>query len=169
MDIMHLIIDYIARTNLFNFVIFAGIIIFLIIKLDVKSKIESARVSVDETIHESETAKKDSEDKLSSIEESMKNLSADVDKIVTQAEENAKLVGDKITEDTKKSIAVIHDNAQKVVENNHIILKNDIIRRASLASVEVAKAHIIEELKQNKDLHDRLIDESINTIEGLEL
>ena len=169
MDLVNIIIDYIARTNLFNFVIFAGIIIFLIIKLDVKSKIESAREAVDETIHDSETAKTVSEEKLSSIEESMKNLSADVDKIVSQAEENAKLVGEKIEEDTKKSIAVIHDNAQKVVENNHIILKNDIIRRASLASVEVAKAHIIEELKRNEGLHDKLIDESINTIEGLEL
>ena len=169
MDLINIIIDYIARTNLFNFVIFAGIIIFLILKLDVKSKIESARESVDETIHDSETAKTVSEEKLSSIEESMKNLSADVEKIVSQAEENAKLVGEKIEEDTKKSIAVIHDNAKKVVENNHIILKNDIIRRASMASVEVAKAHIIEELKRNEGLHDKLIDESINTIEGLEL
>ncbi len=169
MDLINIIIDYIARTNLFNFIIFAGIIIFLVIKLDVKSKIESSRISVDETIHDSEAAKTTSEEKLSSIEESMKNLSADVEKIVSQAEENAKLVGEKIAEDTKKSIAVIHENAQKVVENNHNILKNDIIRRASLASVEVAKAHIIEELKHNEGLHDKLIDESINTIEGLEL
>lgn len=163
------VIDYIARTNLFNFAIFAGIIIFLVIKLDVKSKLTEAKEAVDTTITDAETAKADSEEKLSAVEKSMENLSEEVDKILLQAEENAKLVGNKIVEDTKKSVALIHDNAQKAIENSHVILKNDIIRRASLASVEVAKAHIIEELQRNGELHNKLIDESIDMIEGVEL
>ncbi|MCQ2743916.1 MAG: ATP synthase F0 subunit B [bacterium] len=163
------VIDYIARTNLFNFIIFAGVIVALIIKLDVKSKLDDAKKSIDESINESETVKTNSEEKLSAIEKSMENLSDEVDNILNQADENAKLVGNKITNDTKISTALIHENAQKVIENNRIILKNDIIRRATLASVEVAKSHIIEELKRNAELHNKLIDESINTIEGVEL
>ncbi len=169
METLNPIIDYIARTNLFNFAIFAGIIVFLIVKLDVKSKLSESKESVDVTITDAEKAKTDSEEKLTSIEKSMENLSDEVDKILSLAEENAKLVGNKILEDAKHSVAVIHDNAQKAIENSQVILKNDILRRASLASVEVAKAHIIEELKRNGELHNKLIDESINMIEGVEL
>ena len=43
-------------------------------------------------------------------------------------------------------------------------MKNDLIKRATLASVEVAKSHIINELNNNQDLHNKLIDESIEAI-----
>ena len=72
-------IDYIARTNLFNFVIFAGIIIYLVVKLRVGSKIEDAKVSVDETIMASESAKVESEKKLEDIQDSMAHLEEDID------------------------------------------------------------------------------------------
>jgi F0F1-type ATP synthase membrane subunit b/b' len=168
-DILHQIIDYIARTNLFNFVIFAGIIAFLVKKLDVKSKMETAVTEVEETIKESETVKTESEEKLSNIEESMKNISDEVDKILNNSKENAKLVGEKILSDTNYSVTVIQENAVKAIENSRVILKNDIIRRAALASVEVAKSHIEEELKRNPDLHNKLIDESVSEIEGIEI
>ena len=47
-----------------------------------------------------------------------------------------------------------------------MILKNELLKRASLASVEVAKNHIVNELSWNQGLHDKLIDESIEAIEG---
>ena len=47
-----------------------------------------------------------------------------------------------------------------------MIMKNELLKRASLASLEVAKSHIIHELNNNKELHDKLIDESIDAIEG---
>ena len=55
------------------------------------------------------------------------------------------------------------------VENKKTVLRNDLIKRASTASIEVAKNHIINELNNNYDLHQRLIDESIEAIEGVEL
>jgi len=169
MDILNQIIAYIARTNLFNFVIFAGIIIFLIKKLDVKSKLADAVTDVENSVNESEEVKAASEEKLSTIENSMNNLSAEIDTILEQSEENAKLVGEKIAADTKSAITLIKENTQKAIENNKILLKNDILRKASLASIEVAKSHIIEELKRNPDLHNKLIDESIESIEGTEI
>lgn len=163
------ILDYLARTNLFNFIIFASIIIFLIKKLRVGAKMEDSIVSVKETIEESETAKTESEVKLSNIEESMAHLSDEIDAILTESDERAKLVGTKILEDAQKAALVVKDNAQKALENSRVLLKNDLIRRASIASIEIAKSHIINELNKNSELHDRLIDESIDKIEGVEL
>lgn len=163
------ILPSLSISVLSNFIVFSTVIIILICRLNVKSKLENAVEEVDNSIKESEETKVESEKKLSSIEESMNHLSEEVDLIIKQSEDNAKLVGEKIAEDTEKSLVVLKENTQKVIENNSNSLKNDIIRRASLASVEVAKAHIIEELEHNPDLHERLIDESVNAIEGAEL
>ena len=169
MDILHQILNYIARTNLFNFIIFASIIVLIVKKLNVKGKMESAVQEVEESINLSEETKIESEKELNVIEQSMTRLSEEVNSIIEQAEENATLVGSKILSDAENSVIQIRQNAQNAIENSKIILKNDIIRRASLASVEVAKAHILKELKRNSDLHEKLINESIESIEGIEL
>lgn len=166
---MNAVIDYIARTNLFNFIIFAGIIIFLVKKLKVNAKMENSVVEINKTIENSETAKSESETKLSAIEESMTHLADEVDAIIAESDERAELVGAKIIDGAEKAVLVVKDNTEKALENSRMLLKNDLIRRASLASVEIAKAHILEELSKNVDLHNKLIDESIDAIEGVEL
>jgi len=161
------IIDYIARTNLFNFVIFAGIIALIVKKLHVKDELEKAKNTVNETIQTSEAAKTESENKLNDVQESLSHLSNEIDLIIEESEKNSKLVGEKILEDAKQNALTVKDNATKALKNSTILLKNDLIRRASLASVEVAKAHIIEELSRNADLHNKLIDESIEALKGI--
>ena len=162
------VLDYIARTNLFNFIIFAGIIIYLIIKLNVKESLEKGAESVAEKIDASQTAKEESETKLQTIEEKVANLEEEVDGIIKQSEANAELVGGQIISDANKSAENIKTNTLKLIENKTGVLKNDIMRRASLASVEVARGHIINELNNNADLHNKLIDESVEAINELE-
>lgn len=169
MDIFTNILDYLARTNLFNFIIFAGIIIFLVKKLKVRAKMDDSIAAVKDTITESETVKLESEKKLGDIEESMAHLEDEIDAIVAESDERAKLVGEKIVDDANKTALVIQDNANKAIENSRVLLKNDLIKRASLASVKIAKDYILAELSKNSELHDRLIDESIEKIEGVEL
>lgn len=160
------IINYIARTNLFNFVIFLSIIIFLVKKINVAEKLETAQISVKDTIVESESVKVQSEERLNKIEEAMSHIEEEIDSILEKSEENAKLVGEKIIQDAEKSALIIRENTGKALENSRRILKNELLKRASLASVEVAKNHIINELSWNQGLHDKLIDESIEAIEG---
>ena len=163
------VIDYIARTNLFNFIIFASIIAYLFIKLDVIGGLNKGTEGVAEKIDDSETAKDESEVKLKTIEDKIANLEEEVDNIIKQSETNAEKVGEQIITDANKSADNIQTNTLKLIENKTGIVKNDIMRRASLASVEVAKGHIINELNNNSDLHNKLIDESIESINGVEL
>ena len=121
-----------------------------------------------ENINKSETAKEESEVKLKSIEEKVANLEEEVDGIIKQSEANAELVGGQIISDANKSAENIKTNTLKLIENKTGVLKNDIMRRASLASVEVARGHIINELNNNADLHNKLIDESVEAINELE-
>lgn len=163
------IINYIARTNLFNFAIFLSIILFLVHKMDINSKLEQSRVEVGAVIEESKSVKAESETRLNSIEESMSHIEEEIESILIKSEENAKLVGAKILEDAEKTAIVVRENAEKAIENSRMILKNELIKKATLASVEVAKSQILNELNQNQGLHDRLIEESINAIEGVQL
>ena len=161
-------LDYILRTNLFNFVIFAGIITFLFIKLDVIGGIEQSKNSVKENVEASENAKKESEENLSEIENKISNLENEINEIISKSTDNAKLVGNQIINDANRAVENIKDNSKKLVENKITTLKNDILKRASLASVEVAKNHIINELNNNYDLHERLIEESLQTLDNVE-
>lgn len=161
-------LDYILRTNLFNFVIFAGIITFLCIKLDVIGGIEQSKNSVKENVEASENAKKESEENLSEIESKVSNLENEINEIISKSTDNAKLVGNQILNDANRTVENIKDNSKKLVENKITTLKNDILKRASLASVEVAKNHIINELNNNYDLHERLIEESLQTLDNVE-
>lgn len=146
-----------------------SIIIYLAHKMDVKGKLEQSKADVATVIEESKTVKAESETRLASIEESMANIGTEIEEILVKSEENAKLVGEKIVSDAEKNVLVIRDNASKAIENSRLILKNDLIKRATLASVEVAKSQILAELNANQDLHNKLIEESINAIEGVQL
>jgi len=163
------VLDYIARTNLFNFIIFASIIAYLFVKLDVIGGLEKGSHTVEEKIDSSKNAKEESETKLKTIEDKIANLEEEIEGIIKQSENNAELVGGQIIAEANKSVENIKANTLKLIDNKTGVLKNDIMKRASLASVEVAREHIINELNNNYDLHNKLIDESIETINGVEI
>ena len=163
------VLDYIARTNLFNFIIFAGIICYLIIKLDVKGCLEKGADSVAEKIENSTTSKSESEIKLQTIEDKVSGLAEEIDGIIKQSQANAELVGSQILADADKTADNIQGNTLKLIENKTGVIKNDIMRRASVASVEVAREQIINELDNNSELHNRLIDESVEAVNGVDL
>ena len=153
-----------------NFVLFAGILCYVILKTaKAPEQIKKMQDEITESINVSETAKSESETTLSTIENSLAHIEEEIDAILAKTEENAKLIGEKILEDARKAALTIKENSDKTIENNRIALKNELLRRASIASIEVAKAHIAEELNRNSELHDRMIDESINAIEGIKI
>lgn len=155
-----------ATSVLSNFVVFSTIIIFVMTRIvNTSSLIETAQKSVVEEIYASENVKVESEAKLSKVEESMAHIEEEIESILSKSEQNAKLVGEKILIDADKSIQILQDNTAKSIENSQVLLKNDLIKRVSLASVEVAKKQILQELNNNQGLHDRLIDESLESID----
>ena len=161
-------LPYISRSVLSNFIMFV-IIISWVVKRQVHpvKMLEDAQKIVVDSIMESESVKVKSEERLSSIEESMASIEDEIDSILEKSKENATLVGEKVLQDGRKTALIIQENVDKTLVNNRTALKNELLKRASLASVEVAKNHILNELNNNSDLHDKLIDVSIVVIEGI--
>ena len=163
------ILDYISRTNLFNFIIFFSIIIFICKKIKLGSKLDDAKQIITERVEDSKSERETSEKNLRNIEDIIAHLSEEIDEILEKSKTNAKLVGEKILEDANVLASGIKENSKKVVENKTALLKNDLLKKASEASIEVAKNHIINELNNNYELHNRLIDESVDAISGVNL
>ena len=162
------IFSYQARAVLANFIVFAGVIAFVIIKVANTSKVLSdAQQSVSDEIYNSEQIKVESMTRLSGIEDSMANIEEEIDEILSQSAQNAQLVGEKILAEADKSVLVLRENTEKSIMNSRTGLRNDLLKRTSMASVEIAKQHIQQELNNNQELHDRLIDESIEAINVL--
>lgn len=159
------IFPFISRAVLSNFVLFA-VILVAVLRYGAKapSKIQKMQEDITETIEISKVTKNESETKLNRMEESIAHLSDEIEAILTETEGKAKLVGEKIIEDANKTVLIVKDNTVKTIENSRVLLKNDLIKRASLASIEIAKSHILEELNKNSELHNRLIDESIEAV-----
>lgn len=168
MESIRLIWEYIGRTNLFNFIIFLSVFILIWKTAKLGDMLERAKQGVIDHIEESKSKKADSEDHLKQIEETVSHLGEEIEGLIKKSEDNAKLVGEKILQDAGNMAEGIRDNARKVVENKSALLKNDILRRASQASIDVARNHIINELRDNDGLHQKLIDESIEAINGIE-
>ena len=99
------IINYIGRTNLFNFVIFLAIIIFVCKKINVTGKLEAAKKDVVNNIENSKTAKSDSESTLKAIEESVAHIEEEIDEIIKKAEENARIHEENRIADLKEHCA----------------------------------------------------------------
>jgi F0F1-type ATP synthase membrane subunit b/b' len=156
---------FISRAVLANFAVFALVIGFVLRQaVHPKAILEQAQTAIENEIKKSEVAKEESDTELDAIQKSSKNLKKEVNAILKKSEENAKNVGEKILQDAETTAIIVRDNTDKIIENNQILLKNELIRRASLASIEVAKSHIINELNNNQELHDKLIDESIEAL-----
>ena len=154
-----------ARAVMSNFIVFAMIIGFVLKQaVHPKAILEQAQTVVENEIKDSITAKDESEEKLATTQKSSRGVKKEINAILKKSEENAQLVGAKIIEDAKKTALVVQDNTEKTIETNLALLKNDILKRASLASIEIAKAQIINELNNNSELHDKLINESIEAI-----
>ena len=144
------VLDYIAKTNLFNFIIFAAVFALIFWKIDLIGLLEKGRQSIAEKIEDSETKRNEAEAGLQTIEDKVSNLENTVKELIVKSEENANIVGEKMISDANNTAQNIKSGTIKLTEN-----------KAALA-----KSHILNELMSNKELHNKLIDESIDAING---
>ena len=159
------ILPFISRAVLANFIVFS-LIIYAVMRQAVhpKAMLEQIQTKIETEIKDSEVAKEESETKLNAIQKSAKNVKKEINNILKKSEENAQLIGEKILKEAEDTAQNIRENTEKTIENDVVLVKNDLIKRVSLASIEIAKTHIINELNNNQELHDKFINESIEAL-----
>ena len=106
---------------------------------------------------------------LAKAEDSVKNVATEVETILSDAKATASKMSEKIAADAKLQAERIKKNAKKIIDAEEKIIYNLLMKKASKASLEVAKSHIKDTLRNNEALQDKYIHESIDKLDGLNL
>ena len=157
----------IVKSNAFNFLILLGLIIFAIKFFKVGSLIEKACTKVKETVENSDLEKENSKVELQKANETIKNIANEVKEIFDNAQKSAELMGEKILKDADLQAKNIEQNAKKVMEFESKKVALNLTQKTALASLEVAKNHIKNTLKEKPQYHNDFIQKSIDELDRL--
>ncbi len=157
----------IVKSNAFNFLILLGLIIFAIKFFKVGSLIEKACTKVKETVENSDLEKENSKVELQKANETIKNIANEVKEIFDNAQKSAELMGEKILKDADLQAKSIEQNAKKVMEFESKKVALNLTQKTALASLEVAKNHIKNTLKEKPQYHNDFIQKSIDELDRL--
>ena len=159
----------ILHSNVINFLIMIGFIAIIIKRLDVKSIIDDNHKKIVQKINKSNDDVKIALTKYKKAKENLDNVHFETDMIV----ENSKKTLENIEEQSKNELDEIKEHLEKTlskdidreVQNTY----NDITRSIAKASSALSYENIKQALSQNPQLHQKYIDECINSIDGLAL
>ena len=157
----------IVKSNAFNFLILLGLIIFAIKFFKVGSLIEKACTKVKETVENSDLEKENSKVELQKANETIKNIANEVKEIFDNAQKSAELMGEKILKDADLQAKSIEQNAKKIMEFESKKVALNLTQKTALASLEVAKNHIKNTLKEKPQYHNDFIQKSIDELDRL--
>ena len=157
----------IVKSNAFNFLILLGLIIFAIKFFKVGNLIEKACLKVKETVENSDLEKENSKVELQKANETIKNIANEVKEIFDNAQKSAELMGKKILKDADLQAKSIEQNAKKVMEFESKKVALNLTQKTALASLEVAKNHIKNTLKEKPQYHNDFIQKSIDELDRL--
>ena len=159
----------ILHSNVINFLIMIGFIAIIVKRLEVKEIIDENHKKIVQKINKSNDDVKVALTKYEIAKENLNNVHFETDMIV----ENAKKTLENIEEQSKNELDEIKEHLEKTlskdvdreVQNTY----NDITSSIAKASSALSYENIKQALIQNPQLHQKYIDECINSIDGLAL
>lgn len=161
--------NLILHSNLFNFAFFMLIIIVICIKVDVPAVLEKMKEKVSSEIENSKETKEKSLSDLADANMQYSKLPQELENISDNAKQKSESLSKQIALETEQKISNIEKNTQNILSAEQKHVASDLISKLGVKSVEFAKYDIIEELKNNPQLHDKFIEESIAKLDEVVL
>lgn len=159
----------ILTSNLFNFVVMLFVLGWIIKKFDIAGLLEKGRQNIENNIKASKDAKEKAIDELYKTQEQTKEVDKEIFEILDKSDKNATIVGEKLVNDAKKQATEFNKTLEKTIDSNIKALNLNLSNKTAEASIQIAKKHIEKELENNKDLHMKFINESIDALNGVKL
>ncbi len=155
--------ENIIHSNAINFVILAGIIGWLGIPR-IKRAIEDKADRTAAEINNSVKAKEEAEQNLEEVKSDYAKTPQEAENIKNTALNTLKSLEQKVKEDTEKAKQAIINNTDKVIKNEVTKINTILTKEAVQTSVEESIQDIQKKLRDIEDLHDRLIEQSIEKL-----
>lgn len=147
-----------------NFLILFGGLAFLLAK-PMRRFLSEMSLAVEGTIKDTEKAKIDAQEKLRSLQERMLTLEREVRKIRSEGEEAGRRERERTLDLARQEAGRIKEFASQEIHALTQTARAEIRERAAETAVNLARARI--ERRLTAELHSRLIDESIRSLESL--
>lgn len=157
----------IAESNVLNFLVLVVIFWFVFSKIQIGNIFLSLKKNIENEVNNSIEKKKISEDKLHEAQSLMANTDIDVQNIISNSENSAKIMAENIIKQADTQIEIIENNAKKVIENDIQKTKRVLTKETAKASISVLTNKIKKSLDENSDIHQKYIDEAIDKLDSL--
>lgn len=161
--------NLILESNLINFIVVFVIMAYIIKKINVGDKIENVRKTIKSYVDESSNEKAAAEKELSQIQAKIEHLQDDIKDIEATAQNNIKGFENKIQEEIYEKKKDIDKNAERILNLETKNFKDKLSSVLSEASINLARKNAIEQLKNNRELHNKYINEALEGIDKINL
>ena len=157
----------IIESNLLNFLVLLGIFWFIFSKIKIGNIFSSLQKNIENEVNNSVETKKISENKLQEAQNLMAKTEDDVQNIISDSENSAKIMSENIIKQADEQIKIIENNAKKVIENDIQKTKRSLTKQTAKASIDMLLNKIKRNLDEYSDLHQKYIDDAINKLDSL--
>lgn len=159
----------IVKSNAFNFIVMLLLLGWLLKKVDMASMMEKIKIDVINAIEKSKQEKENAKVELLNAEKAVENLDTEISERLDNAEKHANDVFNGILNNAQNKVQQITANIKKTVETEEKTISSKLTSKTVTASVELAQNHIKQLLKDNPELHEKYINESIEDLDRIKI
>lgn len=157
------------QSNTLNFIIVLACLVWIILKLDIGSKLEDAKNLVKSYVNEAENEKLNAEKSLAEINLKVQKLPEEIKEIERSVKNSIDSLASKSKKDIEEKIRDIDNNVSRIMDLETKKFKSKLTSILSEASVNLAKDNALKQLENNREMHDKYIYEAIDEIDGMNL
>lgn len=161
--------NLIVQSNTFNFIVLLVILAIIWQKLNVSTVIEKMKSEIVAFIENSNTERENSEKHLADTKKSIENIETEIKATLDKSKELAQNVFEEIQEMAAKSVEKIEANVDKILDNETRKVNTKLSNETADHAVELATTKLKDMFAQNKELHNKHIDEAIETLDRINL
>lgn len=163
------IIDFILKTNTFNFFILFLCFALLAHYLKLGEKLENLKNAVIKRIEDAKSEKENALTNLNKAKNDVANLENEIKDRISNAKTSAQNVASKINDETSKDMEGIIKNSENIIQGEEKSISSKILNKASQNAIELSREYIKSEFAKRSELHERFIRESIQELVRINL
>ena len=141
----------------------------LAVKINLPEIIEKIRLSVAESIENAKTELANAKIRLKSAKKDTKNATMEAEEKIKLAKENADGLSKDILKNANEQVKKIEANVYRVIESEEKKVSANLTQETMKNAVELAKLNLVQKLKSDKEIHERLISDCIKELDGISL
>ena len=169
MDEIIKIWDIIVKSNTFNFAILLLIFAIIASKLNIGEKLEKLKQEIEKSIETAQLKKELAAKTLSQARFEVENLDNEVSEKIEKAKHNAQTISEEILKEAGIKAQKFEAGISRSIEAEEKTISATLSKQAAVAAVELAKLHIKRTFDNNRELHRKFINSSIEELDRINI